>query len=88
MRNLSIQECDQVSAGYEAWQVISVSGLSSGLAFGAIEAYSTFSLIEGLKYFAICSVPTMIASSLILGSIAVIQAVQELPTFSSMSHCS
>ncbi len=88
MRELSTTECHHISgASYEEWQVILLSGVSSGLAFGTIEIFTTLSLIEGLKLFAICSVPTAIASGLIIGSFELVEMAGEWNSDAMMSHC-
>lgn len=88
MRELSFTECRHVSgASYEEWQVILLSGVSSGLAFGTIEVITTLSVLEGLKLFAICSVPTAIASGLIIGGFELMEMAGEWNSDAMMSHC-
>jgi hypothetical protein len=68
MRELTCVEIQFISgANYEDWQVVTIAGVSSGLAFGTIEAIHGWSLLAGLKFFAICSIPTAIASGAIVG---------------------
>ncbi len=88
MREISFTEFHHVSgASYEPWEVILVSGLSSGLAYGTIEAISTLSIVEGLKLFAICSVPTAITSAMVIGGIGLIEMAREWDSSVTMSHC-
>ncbi len=87
MRELTTMECCSINGGsYEPWQVVALSGISSGVAYGVIELYTTLSLLEGLKFFAICSVPTGIACFLIVGSIALVEISKELGATPAM-HC-
>ncbi len=70
MRNLSLSETVAVNGGsYEAWEVITIAGASSGIAFGAFEAYSTWSLLTGLKFLAVCSIPTTAVAGIIVGGV-------------------
>jgi len=70
MRDLSLTEIEAVNGGsYEAWEVVTIAGASSAIAFGAIEAYQTWSLLTGLKFLAICSVPTAVVAGAIVGSV-------------------
>ncbi|MGD9592716.1 MAG: hypothetical protein AB7V32_09370 [Candidatus Berkiella sp.] len=86
MRELSFSECHYISgATYESWQVVLLSGLSSGLAFGTIEVYSTLSIIEGLKLFAVCTIPTALTSAAIVGGFALWEMASEWDN--SMAHC-
>jgi hypothetical protein len=70
MRELSSNELNFVSGGdYEDWQVVAIAAASSGIAFGAIEAYHAWSLLTGLKFMAVCSIPTAIVSGAIVGGV-------------------
>lgn len=70
MYELTNKEVLQVSGGeYQDWQVIAVSAAASGLAFAGIKAFESWSVLTAGKYFIACSIPTAIASSLIVGSI-------------------
>lgn len=75
MRSLTQHEIETISAGsqFEGWTVPLVAGISSGIAFGAFEAFEQASLVVGLKTFAACSIPTLIVSGLIVGGIEFIQ---------------
>jgi hypothetical protein len=70
MRELTSIEIQSISgASYEDWQVVAIAGASSGLAFGTIEAIHGWSLLAGLKFFAVCSIPTAIASGAIVAGV-------------------
>ena len=70
MRILSLTEIEAENGGsYEAWEVVTIAGASSGLVFGAIEAYQTWSLLTGLKFLAACSIPTAVVASAIVGGV-------------------
>jgi hypothetical protein len=70
MRELSCVEIQSVSgASYEEWQVVAIAGLSSGIAFGTIEAIHHWSLLLGLKFFAACTIPTAVVSGAFVGGV-------------------
>lgn len=78
MRSLTRQEITSIQAGnYSDWSVVAIAGFSSGLAFGIFEAFETLSLTAGLKFFVACSVPTAIASTIIVSTIAFLQQVEQ-----------
>lgn len=72
MRELVLTEIEAISAGndanYSGWDVILISGLSSGISFGVIGGLASASVIEGMKYMVACTLPTAAVSTvLILG---------------------
>ncbi len=78
MRILSLTEIDAVNGGsYEAWEVVTIAGASSGIVFGTIEAYQTWSLLTGLKFLATCSIPTAVVAGAIVGSVHLYHLVHE-----------
>lgn len=69
MYEITNKDVSWVSGGeYQDWHVPVISGLASGLAFGTIKAFQSGSLLKAANYFIACSIPTAIASSLIVGS--------------------
>lgn len=74
MRELTKNEIEVIHGGtvYEGWEVVAISGVASGLAFGGMQAYQTLSLLQGLKFIAACSIPTAIAGGLIVGGIELV----------------
>ncbi|MBS0286592.1 MAG: hypothetical protein JSR17_04810 [Proteobacteria bacterium] len=78
MRELSFAESNDVCGGhYDSWQVVTIAGASSGLAFGIQEFYATLSVVQGLKYFTICSIPTAFMSLIIIGAMGLAQSMKE-----------
>ncbi|MCS5708792.1 hypothetical protein CC99x_007725 [Candidatus Berkiella cookevillensis] len=77
MYELTNNEVVQVSGGeYQDWQVVAISGIASGLAFAGIKAFQSWSVLTAGKYFVACSVPTAIASSLIVGGMHLLSWIQ------------
>lgn len=77
MYELTNNEVVQVSGGeYQDWQVVAISGVASGLAFAGIKAFQSWSALTAGKYFVACSIPTAIASGLIVGSVHLLSWIQ------------
>lgn len=72
MRELVLTEQYGISGGsaYSSWDVIWLSGFSSGIAFGIIGGIAAQSLIEGIKCMVACTVPTAVVSTVLVGSMA------------------
>ena len=70
MYPLSNKDVMHISGGsdYQDWQVIAISGVSTGLAVATFTALKNWSVLTSAKYFIACSIPPTIVSALIVGS--------------------
>lgn len=74
MRELTSLECQKIcGSDYSGWQVIAISGISTGVPFAMHELFLSGSVTTASKFFLACSVPGAFTAALIVAGVHLYQ---------------